>query len=416
MRRAASRRCSSGALAFRSTRLISSSRAAPLLFPGVTRLISTNARRNNRSWWWISTAIGAGFGASVGIALAEDNKKEEDKPADWRDRIVGNYRNRIREWSTPEKIFSTFASVKKDGEAFMTIEDFCDAILPFDYRHHEEKVKIKEIPEFIQLADIDKDQLISFPEYLFFTLLLGLPEEHFKIAFQMFDLDGNGSIDRNEFTKLIAVLQRESPVASKQRVGPPIEEAGIFQLFFGENGEKQLSFAEFENFLQQVQRGVLQLEFERYDPEGTGKISPKNFGMAIVGYAHPKDVPSYLDRVALLSDLEGSITFDEFINFHKALKKFQEIGLAVKLYSHGGSLDKKDFQRAVKTVAGVELTRLQVDTIFKIFDRNEDGQLDYQELMGIMEKRLDRGMSHHRDTGFTRFVSCLKDCCSRKAF
>jgi len=335
---------------------------------------------------------------------------------DWRERVTGNYKNRIREWSSPEKIFSTFATVKKDGESFMTIEDFCDAILPFDYRHHDERNKVRNVPEFIRLADIDKDQLISFPEYIFFTLLLGLPEEHFKLAFQMFDLDGSGSIDREEFQKLVNVLQQESPVASKQRAGPPGEDAGIFKLFFGEDGSRHLTFAAFEDFLQKVQTGVLQLEFERYDQTGSGRISPRDFAMAVVGYAHPKQVPSYLDRVESLRNYPGSITFQEFLAFNKALKKFPEIGLAAKLYSHGGSLNKKDFARAVKTVADVELSPLQVDVIFHIFDRDSDGKLDYEELVGILEKRLDRGMAHHRDTGFLRFVHCCKDCLSRKAY
>jgi len=38
----------------------------------------------------------------------------------------------------------------------MTIDDFCEAILPFDYRHHTEHKKVKTIPKFIKLADLDK--------------------------------------------------------------------------------------------------------------------------------------------------------------------------------------------------------------------------------------------------------------------
>lgn len=44
---------------------------------------------------------------------------------------TGNYENRLRELSSPEKVFEYFASVQRDGEWFMTPDDFFRAITPF---------------------------------------------------------------------------------------------------------------------------------------------------------------------------------------------------------------------------------------------------------------------------------------------
>ena len=62
-----------------------------------------------------------------------------------------------------------------------------------------------------------QDHLISFGEYLFFVTLLGIPQRHFRVAFDMFDLNGDGTLSKAEFKGVMAVLRRESPYANQQR-------------------------------------------------------------------------------------------------------------------------------------------------------------------------------------------------------
>ena len=45
---------------------------------------------------------------------------------------AGNYENRIRAHSSPEKVFEYFASVCIDGVWFMTPDDFIRAITPYN--------------------------------------------------------------------------------------------------------------------------------------------------------------------------------------------------------------------------------------------------------------------------------------------
>ncbi|KAL6045215.1 Calcium uptake protein 1, mitochondrial, variant 2 [Balamuthia mandrillaris] len=350
--------------------------------------------------------------------VATNTVQADEKKVDWREKVAGNYGNRIREWSSPEKIFSTFATVKKsDGEYYMTLEDFCNAILPYDYRPRAEHTPITSVPEFIQLADLDEDKLISFGEYMFFTTLLSIPEKHFVAAFHMFDLDGDGTLSKEEFQHVMHVLREESPFTQKQRAeSKAVASAGLFAYFFGEDGSKSISFDHFVHFMRSVREGVMDLEFQRYANKGSEYMSPRNFAMSVVGYGHPKHVPLYLKRVESLPYKDDQkISKQEFIRFNKALDKFDEIALAVKLYTADKSLGKADFKRAVSKIAGVTLTDLQVDIIFHVFDRDGDGKLDSDELIAVMKKRASRGMSHYRDIGFARFVGCANKC-FRKSF
>lgn len=132
------------------------------------------------------------------------------------ERVEGNYDNRIRQHSTPEKIFSTFASKvdKITGRAYMTFSDFRRALLPYDYR--PQHLELPFIPPAflkslisadIQRTEAEKNGIIHLSEFLFITTLLSIPPSDFEIAFKIFDTDGNGSMSADEFHALMIHFQ-----------------------------------------------------------------------------------------------------------------------------------------------------------------------------------------------------------------
>lgn len=42
----------------------------------------------------------------------------------WQEGVIGKYEDRLRRFSSPEKVFEYFSSVTIDGEPYMTTEDF----------------------------------------------------------------------------------------------------------------------------------------------------------------------------------------------------------------------------------------------------------------------------------------------------
>lgn len=130
---------------------------------------------------------------------------------------------------------------------------------------------------------------------------------------------------------MLRVLRKESPLGSQQTTHKKeVEKSGIYAHFFGLDGKKELTYTEFENFIKSLHQGVLQLEFDRYDSKGegacrtrrswacrltdilsssrdatrhdTGKITARAFGMSVIGYVDPKDLPSFLTRVESLDN------------------------------------------------------------------------------------------------------------------
>merc|ERR1712232_921053 len=69
----------------------------------------------------------------------------------------------------------------------------------------------------MKIADPNGDGLISFPEYVFFTTLLSVPDKYFEIAFKMIDENGDGVVDAQEFQKVMKILMAHNPVANATR-------------------------------------------------------------------------------------------------------------------------------------------------------------------------------------------------------
>ena len=92
------------------------------------------------------------------------------------DSIRGNYENKIRFFSPPEKTYEIFASHKEeDGELRMTYKDFLRAMTPYCftpfYEETDEYLKENKI-DILSKVDADLDGTISFTEFFFFLVLL----------------------------------------------------------------------------------------------------------------------------------------------------------------------------------------------------------------------------------------------------
>ncbi|RHY86156.1 hypothetical protein DYB37_003995 [Aphanomyces astaci] len=50
------------------------------------------------------------------------------------EKIVGRYENRLRRFSSPERVFQYFASIRLDKQPYMTRQDFIRALTPYSFR------------------------------------------------------------------------------------------------------------------------------------------------------------------------------------------------------------------------------------------------------------------------------------------
>uniref|UniRef100_A0A1A7XH56 Calcium uptake protein 1, mitochondrial n=1 Tax=Iconisemion striatum TaxID=60296 RepID=A0A1A7XH56_9TELE len=378
----------------------------------------------------------------------EEGKKKKPRSG-FRDRKVMEYENRIRAYSTPDKIFRYFATLKVinengDAEVYMTPQDFIRSITPnekqpenlgldqFIVKRYDGKME-KIAQEREKFADEDsifytlgECGLISFSDYIFLTTVLSTPQRNFEIAFKMFDLNGDGEVDLEEFEQVQSIIRSQTSMGMRHRdrstTGNTLKTAGcssaLTTYFFGEDLKGKLTIGSFLEFQRKLQHDVLKLEFERNDP-ADGRITERQFGGMLLAYSGVqsrklKQMQKGLKK--MFKDAQG-ITFEELENFFTFLKNVNDVDTALSFYHMAGaSIDKVTMKQVARTVAKVELSDHVCDVVFALFDCDGNGELSNKEFIAIMKQRLMRGLEKPKDMGFTRLVRAMWKCAQDTAW
>lgn len=385
--------------------------------------------------------------------LVEEGGEERKKKqrSGFRDRKVMEYENRIRAYSTPDKIFRYFATLKVisehgDAEVYMTPQDFIRSITPnekqpenlgldqFIVKRYDGKDFWQKIAqEREKFADEDsifytlgECGLISFSDYIFLTTVLSTPQRNFEIAFKMFDLNGDGEVDLEEFEQVQSIIRSQTSMGMRHRdrstTGNTLKTAGcssaLTTYFFGEDLKGKLTIGSFLKFQRRLQHDVLKLEFERNDPVD-GRITERQFGGMLLAYSgvQSRKLKQMLKGLKkMFKDAQG-ITFEEVENFFTFLKNVNDVDTALSFYHMAGaSIDKATMKQVARTVAKVELSDHVCDVVFALFDCDGNGELSNKEFIAIMKQRLMRGLEKPKDMGFTRLVRAMWKCAQDTAW
>ncbi|XP_066141535.1 calcium uptake protein 1 homolog, mitochondrial isoform X2 [Euwallacea fornicatus] len=369
----------------------------------------------------------------------EDGKKKKAKKekVGFRDRKIIEYENRMRAYSTPDKIFRYFATIKLVGdtnnEVFMTPDDFLRAITPGmkqpdglgldQYRRYDPKsvqqkidLTLGEDSIFYKLGSAG---LISFSDYIFLLTVLSTSRRHFEIAFRMFDLNGDGTVDCEEFEKVATIIRQQSSIGSRHRdhanTGNTFKgvNSALTTYFFGPNLKQKLTIEKFLEFQEQLQKEILSLEFNRKTSNEKGNISEVDFAellLAYAGYPQSKKM-KMLKRVKKTFKEADGISREDYLHFYSFLNNINDVDTALMFYHiAGASIDQATLKHVAKTVAHVDLSDHIVHVVFTIFDENMDGQLSNKEFIAVMKNRVHRGLEKPKDTGLVKFLQNVIKC------
>ncbi|XP_067386755.1 calcium uptake protein 3, mitochondrial isoform X2 [Emydura macquarii macquarii] len=366
-----------------------------------------------------------------------------------------------------EQRFRMFASLEFEGQLYMTPYDFIQSVTndePKSARKWRSLSKqelnqiLLETPAVWKgssklFRNLSDKGVISYTEYLFLLCILTKPHAGFKIAFNMFDTDGNEMVDKKEFLVLQEIFRKKNEKREKKgdeekRVMLVLKTDGkdpvtrsywdtlrrstsqalfsdlaeradditsflsdttLLVHFFGKKGKAELNFDDFYRFMDNLQTEVLEIEFLSYS-NGMNTISEEDFAHILLRYTNVENTSSYLENVRCRIPEEKGITFDEFRSFFQFLNNLEDFAIAMQMYNFANrSIGQDEFKRAVYVATGLKLSAHLVNTVFKIFDVDRDDQLSYKEFIGIMKDRLNRGFRGYKTVQrYTTFKSCVK--------
>ncbi|KAG7517903.1 calcium uptake protein 3, mitochondrial-like isoform X1 [Solea senegalensis] len=385
--------------------------------------------------------------------------------------------------SSNENRFRQFSSVEYEGQLYMTPLNFIESVTLNDQKRRRvwRSLTKKELDKMLAdtppvwkgssnlFRNLREGGVISYTEYLFLLCILTKPHAGFRIAFNMFDADGNEMVDKREFLVMEEIFRKKKdrkdisddvqrleqeilqlyghrryhPHNVREKDSEHVEARGMWDVlrhgtsqvlfsdltehmdektettllvhFFGKRGKAELKFEEFYKFMDNLQTEVLEIEFLS-SSKGMSTISEEDFARILLRYTNVDDVSGYLDNVRHTMPDEKGITFDEFRSFFQFLNNLEDFTIAMQMYNFANrSVGQEEFARAVYVATGIKLTHHLVNTVFKIFDEDHDGKLSHKEFIGVMKDRLHRGNGGVRvEEKFTSFKSCLKKELSNK--
>uniref|UniRef100_A0A8C5M060 Mitochondrial calcium uptake family member 3 n=1 Tax=Leptobrachium leishanense TaxID=445787 RepID=A0A8C5M060_9ANUR len=368
--------------------------------------------------------------------------------------------------SSREQRFRVFASLEHEGQLYMTPRDFIESVTTDEPKVAKNWSTLSKQELTQMLVDtppvwkgssrffrtLGVQGIISYTEYLFLLCILTKPHAGFKIAFNMFDTDGNQMVDREEFLVLQEIFRKKNEKKEKKGqeekcaqlvlksdaqehvsrsywdtlrrstsqalfsdLAEGVDDLSSMMIhttllvhFFGKKGKIELNFEDFYRFMDNLQTEVLEIEFLTY-AKGMNTISEEDFAHILLRYTNVENTSSYLENVRFRIPEEKGISFDEFRSFFQFLNNLEDFAIAMQMYNFASrSIGQDEFKRAVYVATGLKLSPHLVNTVFKIFDVDKDDQLSYKEFIGIMKDRLHRGFREPQKHGWKGYYGCVK--------
>mmetsp|Transcript_38292 Transcript_38292/g.44613 ORF Transcript_38292/g.44613 Transcript_38292/m.44613 type:complete len:381 (-) Transcript_38292:75-1217(-) len=341
------------------------------------------AARRTISFRVAAKAIG---GAVLGAALG--TQVVVCRPLDTPDYLLPYYLRDTR------SRFAHYASIKKkNGNRFMTAEDFVCALLASKDTTLEDPTAVKELEVLFAATDANHDGKLSFSEFSFLMMLLTTKARDFELSFSVFDDENKGSLNLNQFEQVVASLSDDDGDAVRKLAG-----GGILKKLFGPEGQGRCSYDSFRSVVDQIQTEVWKAEFMQCDPERCGNISVEKFGQLIASQMLGSHLPFYLvgnlRRLREVHTDRDVVPMSSWIAFHKIMQHADQIGEAIELFTaNGAPLLRKDFRHAIAATGLPPLSDAEINLVYCLFDRNGDGALEYDEFLSIMR---DKMTFHHR--------------------
>ncbi|NXI47447.1 CMC1 protein, partial [Galbula dea] len=254
-----------------------------------------------------------------------------------------------------------YASVEKDGEHYMTPEDFVQKYLGLytDPRYNPKTVQL-----LAGVADQTKDGLISYQEFLAFESVLCTPDAIFIVAFQLFDKSGNGEVT---FANVKEIL--EQTIIHLQI--PFNWDCEFIRMHFGHNRKKHLNYSEFTQFLQELQSEHARQAFALKDKNKSGMITGLDFSDIMVTLRSHMLTPFVEENLVSVAGgtVSHQVSFSYFNAFNALLNNMD---LVRKIYSNvAGTRKDVEVTKEEFTHAAIrfgQVTPLEIDILYQLAD------------------------------------------------
>ncbi|RHY30723.1 hypothetical protein DYB32_004071 [Aphanomyces invadans] len=225
-----------------------------------------------------AAAAGAAFSSMNGTSFCDGKVVEAaTKPTSLQteqpteaEKIVGRYENRLRRFSSPERVFHYFASIRLDKQPYMTRQDFIRALTPYTFRKGDQlHSKNAEFNPMVALSAPKKADVEAYKALVQEIMRLGEHEEWKKspdakkeLETLMTKLTHDYTMDLQTHLLVLRELNvtcREFETFVETHGGPKAHREAFFDLV-DTDGDGLISYPEYMFFMTLLSNHVLSLE------------------------------------------------------------------------------------------------------------------------------------------------------------
>ncbi|KAI8044376.1 hypothetical protein M5D96_000532 [Drosophila gunungcola] len=322
-----------------------------------------------------------------------------------------------------ERRFIKFASVEFDDQLYMTPQDFLDSVVEQEPRPRlkrrqlssDEVDKYKDGTPALKkgstrlFRNLRDKGIVSYTEYLFLLSILTKPKSGFRIAFNMFDTDGNQRVDKDEFLVIISILA--GALKDTQNVDPQTKQILSRLVSYDEQSQMTKPMA-----VPQTKRGLMERIFSGAWKEKHGEKEPEE--------ESESSTPTPLELLILYA---CNLFQQNYVNDGEGLQRRHMVPTTLQLHFFGkrgtGVINYDNFYRFMDNLQ-TEVLELE----FHEFSKGNQviSELDFAKILlrytylatdeydVFLERLLERvkdekGISFHDFRDFCHFLNNLDD-------
>lgn len=266
--------------------------------------------------------------------------------------------------------FEKYSSILENGEKFLSIDDFVDAIAPLDENYS--KISRNSYALLFKVADRASRNKVSLADWKAFEQLLYKPDAEYQIAFRLFQSPSStspssGEVDFNQFVKL---YKENIPSTSL-----PFDWSSKWASLYlgGTSSRHTLSYNQFSQMLAGILGERVRQAFSHFDPQNTGYILPEQFQKIIENTASHKLSNKLLDDLHTLCNI-GQSQKVSYANVRAFLNVIHQTDMVEVLIDKaaqslpaksGGYITRQDFlNESSKSTRFALFTPLEIDVLF----------------------------------------------------
>jgi len=376
---------------------------------------------HNNNWARFGSSLAAGVAAATALALASQDRLTVYAKDDSGEDVVIAKENRLRAFSTPDKVFNFFASYQFEAPGLRTMMmspmEFYSSVTPDCKTIHgvgsgahvkvtKEEIEagkvihLKSTVEKSILNEIGDSGLLSYQDYSVFLALLSTPRRYIDTIFNLFDVTGDGQVEAKEFAYVSTKMAHKSggfgsytDIDQKEVLN---SSSGLLNYLFGKDRSQVLTREKFRQLQTDLLEEIIHLEFSEYDTENTGRISEADLVNFLLknGKLPPKKKAQLVKKVEAIWPSKGrGISFPSFKSLFYVLAGSVELERALfYLDVEGSGVDKEEFRKISSWVSGENTSDHVVNVIYELLDEDEDGRI-YRDDIGqvLLDWRQSRG-------------------------